>query len=139
MDSILNGWIPSPFHGLFFGWQPSNFFIPYPLWNPYGMSMEWFIPYGFHGLVHVDSMEFLMNLEFINCNSMYYSMEQSMEQSIWIPWNSSFEIPWKDSIQCVVKNSTSHENRTLNSMKHHVRKRANALTATPYDCCKVVD
>jgi hypothetical protein len=70
------------FHGLFFGWQPSHLFIPYPLWKPYGMSMEWCIPYGFHGLVHVDAMEFPMNLQFINCNSMYYSIR--------IPWKSPY-------------------------------------------------
>jgi len=60
MDSIWTGWIstPSPWisYGLFFGWVPSHFFSPYPLWNPYGLSMEYTIPYGFYGPVHMDSI-----------------------------------------------------------------------------------
>jgi len=68
------------FHGLLFGWVPTHVSIPYSLWIPYGMSMEYTIPYGFHGPVHMESMEFPMNL---NSKSMYYSIRIP-----WIPWNS---------------------------------------------------
>jgi hypothetical protein len=37
VDSNPIPWTP---YGLFFGWQPSHFFIPHPLWNPYGIHME---------------------------------------------------------------------------------------------------
>ena len=76
MESNPIPWTP---YGLFFGWQPSHSFISYPLWSPYGIHMEWTIPWTFHVLVHVDSIEFLMNL---HCKFMYYS--------IWIPWNSPY-------------------------------------------------
>ena len=46
----------------FFGWQPSHFSIPCPLWNPYGTPTEWCLPYAIHGLNHMDSMEFPVNL-----------------------------------------------------------------------------
>ena len=104
MDSIWNGWIPWIPYGLFFGWQPSHFSIPYPLW------------------IHVDSMEFPMNL---HCKSMYYS--------IWIPWNSPHGIPWKDTNQCIVKNSVNIKNQTLDFATHHVHKQASNLTTTLYD------
>jgi hypothetical protein len=80
MESIWNRWIPSPFHGIpwtIFWLATQPFFHSMPLWNSDGMSMEWCIPYGFHGLVHVDSMEFPMNLYY---KSMYYSIR--------ILWNS---------------------------------------------------
>jgi hypothetical protein len=68
--------------------------IPIP-WN----SMDYFLAgnpaicsfhthYGIHmecpwnGAFHMDSMEFPMNLQFINCNSMYYSIR--------IPWKSPY-------------------------------------------------
>ena len=57
MESNPIPWTP---YGLFFGWQPSHFFIPYPLWSPYGIHMEWTIPWTFHVLVHVDSNEFTL-------------------------------------------------------------------------------
>ena len=35
----MGGFQPIPWTpcGQFFAWQPSHFFIPYPLWSPYGM------------------------------------------------------------------------------------------------------
>ena len=140
MEWVDSNPIPWNGHGLFFGWQPSHFFIPYPLWNPYGMSMEWCIPYGLHGLFHVDSMEFPMNF---NCKSMYYSIRIPwtfhMEQSIWIPWNSPHGIPWETCFKWVVKNSVNMKNRTLTSATRHVRRRMSVLTVTLNDCYKIVN
>ena len=84
MEWVDSNLIPWTGHGPFFGWQPSHFIFPYPLWNPYGMPMEWCLPYAVHGLVHMDSMEFPVNLYY---KSMYYS--------IWIPWNESIKFRGK--------------------------------------------
>ena len=84
MEWVDSNIIPWTGHGPFFGWQPSHFIFPYPVWNPYGMPMEWCLPYAVHGLVHMDSMEFPVNL---NYKSMYHS--------IWIPWNESREFHGK--------------------------------------------
>ena len=45
------------------------------------------LPYAIPGLVHMDSMEFPVNLYY---KSMYYS--------IWIPWKSPHQIPWKNPL-----------------------------------------
>jgi len=63
VDSNPIPWNP---YGLFFGWQPSHFFIPYPLWIP------WTGPYGFHGI----SNEFELQIHVL-------FHKDSMEQSIW--------------------------------------------------------
>ena len=91
VDSNPIPWTP---YGLSFGWQPSHFFIPCRLWSPYGIHMEWTIPWTFHVLVHMDSM--------------------------WIPWNfqwiyreNSCTIPYGihgKTINCVVKNSVKNKN-----------------------------
>ena len=84
MEWVDSNIIPWTGHGPFFGWQPSQLIFPYPLWNPYGMPMEWCLPYAVHRLVHMDSMEFPVNLY---SKSMYYS--------IWIPWNESIKFRGK--------------------------------------------
>ena len=84
MEWVDSNIIPWTGHGPFFGWKPSHFIFPYPLWNPCGMPMEWCLPYAVHGLVHMDSMEFPVNLYY---KSMYYS--------IWIPWNESIKFHGK--------------------------------------------
>ena len=43
MDSNMK-WVDSNIIP-FFGWQPSHFSIPCPLWNPYETPMEWCLPY----------------------------------------------------------------------------------------------
>ena len=47
MEWVESNPIPWTPYGLFIGWQPSQFFIPYPLWIP------WNSPYGFHGRIHI--------------------------------------------------------------------------------------
>ena len=129
MEWVESNAIPWTPYGLFFGWQPSHFFIPHPLWSPYGFHMEWPIPWTFHVLVHVDSMEFPMNL---HCKFMYYS--------IWIPWNSPYGFQGRIHIKFhgkptngVVKNSVNIKNRTSDSTTHHVHGQKCVCTAEPYD------
>ena len=115
--SIWNGWSPTPFHGLhmdyFLAGNPAifSFHTHYgvhleSIWSPYGVHMECTIPWTFHVLVHVDSMEFPMNL---HCKFMYYS--------IWIPWNSPYGFHRRIHIKfrgkttnCVVKKSVNIKN-----------------------------
>ena len=96
------------------------------------ITVEWTIPWTFHVLVHVDSMEFPMNL---HCKFMYYS--------IWIPWNSPYGFHGRIHIKfcekttnCVVKNSVNIKNRTVDSTTCHVHGRQCTLTAEPYNCYK---
>jgi len=73
VDSIWNGQIPPPFHGLSINYFLAGSLLISPFHTHYGFHME--------------SMEFPMNL---NLKSMYFHKDfmDSMEQSIWIPWNS---------------------------------------------------
>jgi len=92
MEYIWNGGGMPSFHGLFhgllFGWVPTHVSIPYPPWIPYGMSMEYTIPYGFHGQfiwipygIHGISYEFKFQIHVL----FHKDSMDSMEQSIWIP------------------------------------------------------
>jgi hypothetical protein len=76
------------------------------IWNVHGIVhsiwIPWTGPCGFHGI----SNEFVVYK--LQIHVLFH--KDSMEQSIWIPWNSSYEIPWKNTIQCVVKNGANHEN-----------------------------
>ena len=95
--------------------------------------MECPIPWTFHALVHVDSMEIPMNL---HCKFMYYSIR--------IPWNTPYGFHGRIHIKfrgkmtnCVVKNSVNIKNQTVNSTTRHVHGRKCILTAEPYDCYKI--
>ena len=115
MESMDSNLVPWTGHGPFFGWQPSQFVIPCSLWNPYGTPMEWYLPYAIHGLVHVDSMEFPMNLSY---KSMYYS--------VWISWK---QIPWINPLNGLSKivSALEIEHSTLSTC--HVYKYENVLPA----------
>ena len=122
MEWVDSNPIPWTAYGLFFGWQPSHFFIPYPPWSP------WNGP--FHG--------------------------HSMFQSMWIPWNFQWiytenlcTIPYGfhgrihikfrgRTINCIVKNSVTNKNWTLNFMTRHVRKQGSALTVEPCKCYRTI-
>ena len=81
------------------------------MWIPW--NFQWIyivnsctIPYGFHVLVHMDSME-----------------------EIHMKFHGK-------TTNCVVKNSVNIKNRTIDSTMHHVHGRRCVLTAEPYDCFK---
>ena len=86
MDSNPIPWTP---YGLFFGWQPSHFFIPYPLWSPYGMDHSMDIPCpgpcGFHGI----SNEFTLQIHVLFHMD---SMEESTSNSVENPLNGLSKI-----------------------------------------------
>ena len=91
------------------------------IWNMYGMVP----PYAIHGLVHVDSMEFPMNLSY---KSMYYS--------IWIPWK---QILWINSLNGLSKIVSALEIEHMTLSMCHVYKYENVLTAGLSDCYKILN
>ena len=102
-------------------WNPWN-----PSWIPCGMRMEWLIPHRFH-----------MGSTWIPLDSIWnagISTLDSMEQSIWIPWNkfNSMEIPLESSEKqpyLITKNSGNIENWTPGSTVHHVINQMSILSA----------
>ena len=102
---------------LFFGWQPSHFFIPYSLWSPYGMDHSIDIPCGFHAI----SNEFTLQIHVLLHKD---SMEQSTVEK---------------HIKCVVKSSANIKNHTLHSTTCDKHKWEDILTTEPYDCYKTAN
>jgi hypothetical protein len=64
------------FHGLFFGWQPSNFFIPYPLWNPY--ECPW------NGSFHMESIWNIPGS--VKTSHQLRDLHVDVHVRAWIPW-----------------------------------------------------
>src|ERR1700749_5254075 len=56
------------------------------IWNDHGMVMEWSIPYGIH---HYSTWIPLDSIWNVGISTM-----DSMDKSIWIPWNKSIWISW---------------------------------------------
>ena len=117
MDSMWND------HGMVMEWLIPHGIQPYSTWIPLDSiwnlcistldSMDksiwipWKIPYGFHGQVHVDSME----------------------DSIWNGNPNSMEFQGNMN----VKKKFNIENRTLNSTTDHMITQVSAHTAIPYN------
>jgi hypothetical protein len=55
------------------------------MWNDGGMVMEWSIPYGIHCYSTWIPLDSIWNLGIFTIDS--------MDKSIWIPWNNSIWIP----------------------------------------------
>ena len=87
MESISNSmW--NPWNECWLGPQPihCSMDIMDSIWNDHGMVMEWSIPYGIH---HYSTWIPLDSIWNVGISTM-----DSMDKSIWIPWNKSIWIPW---------------------------------------------
>ena len=120
--------LPSPGYSIWNPWneywlrpQPisSSMDIMDSMWNEDGMVVEWSVPHGFH-----------MGSTWISLDSIWnagISTMDSMEQSIWIPWNKLHSIVILLECQrnnliwyLITKNSSTIRNWTLGPAMHHM-------------------